>query len=131
MGKVKFDISGGGNKAPGTPYPVPNFADARLQKVRDPKFYAAAALTRTSAFSRSGDYIIDDGLTVLERDQRKKIPAFLSGSARSQADKTTIRSDIVADTLIFGLDTDRFQLLFIAVFGLFSLVGGLSGNLNF
>jgi hypothetical protein len=56
----------------------------------------------------------------------------LSGTARSntQADKSAIRGDIQTDNLIFGLDTDRFQLLFLAVFGLFTLVGSLSGNLN-
>ena len=129
--KISFNISGGGNKAPGTPYPVPNFADPRLQIERDPEFYAEAAKKRTTAFSRNQEYVYEDGLTVIERDQRAKIPGFLTGSAKSQADLSTIRDDVEIDTLIFGLDTDRFQLLFIAVFGLFTLVGCLSGNLNF
>lgn len=69
----------------------------------------------------------DDGLTDLERKQRITIPAFLTGSAKSQADTSTVRSDISGDDLIFGLNPDRFQLLFIAIFGLFTLVGTLSG----
>jgi len=133
MAGIKFNVSGGGNKAPGSPYPVPNFADPRLQIERDPEFYAAAAKTRKTAFSRNNEYVYEDGLTVIERDQKASIPGFLSGAARSstQADKTAIRDDLEIDTLIFGLDTDRFQLLFLAVFGLFTLVGSLSGNLNF
>ena len=130
-GKIKFNVAGGGNKAPPSGYKVPNFADARLQIDRDPAFYAEAAKTRTTAFSRTNDYVYEDGLTVIERQQRASIPAFLSGSARSQIDKSSIRDDLEVDTLIFGLDTDRFQLLFLAVFGLFTLVGSLSGNLNF
>jgi len=131
MAGIKFNVSGGGNKAPGSPYPVPNFADPRLQIERDPAFYAAAAKTRKSAFSGNNEYAFEDGLTVIERQQKATIPGFLSGSARSQIDKSAIRDDLVADQLIFGLDPDRFQLLFIAVFGLFALIGGLSGNLNF
>lgn len=129
--KISFSASGGGNKAPPSPYKVPNFADERLQLERDPAFYAEAAKTRTTAFSRSQEYAFDDGLTVLEREQRSTLPTFLTGSAKSQKDVTAIRDDLEVDTLIFGLDTDRFQLLFIAVFGLFTLVGSLSGNLNF
>ena len=129
--KISFNVSGGGNKAPPSPYKVPNFADPRLQIERDPEFYAEAAKTRTTAFSRSQEYVYEDGLTVLEREQRSTIPTFLTGSAKSQIDPTAIRDDIEIDTLIFGLDPDRFQLLFISVFGLFTLVGCLSGNLNF
>jgi len=128
--KISFKASGGGNKAPPSPYKVPNFADPRLQIERDPAFYAEAAKSRTTAFSNSGEFTYEDGLTVIERDQRAKLPTFLSGSAKSQADLSTVRDDIETDNLIFGLDTDRFQLLFIAVFGLFTLVGSLSGNLN-
>jgi hypothetical protein len=128
--KIKFNISGGGNKAPPSPYKVPNFADPRLQIERDPAFYKEAAKNRKTAFSRNQEFVYEDGLTELERRQRATIPGFLTGSAKSQADPSTIRDDIEADTLIFGLDTDRFQLLFLTVFGLFTLVGCLSGNLN-
>ncbi|GFH48763.1 hypothetical protein CTEN210_05239 [Chaetoceros tenuissimus] len=128
--KIKFNISGGGNKAPPTPYQVPNFADSRLQIERDPEFYKEAAKTRKTAFSRNQEYVFEDGLTEIERKQRATIPGFLTGSAKSQIDESAIRDDVEVDTLIFGLDTDRFQLLFIAVFGLFTLVGSLSGNLN-
>mmetsp|Transcript_6720 Transcript_6720/g.9685 ORF Transcript_6720/g.9685 Transcript_6720/m.9685 type:complete len:189 (+) Transcript_6720:89-655(+) len=128
--KISFSFSGGGNKAPPSTYKVPDFSDPRLQIERDPEFYAAAAKTRKTAFSRNNEYVFEDGLTALERSQRKTIPAFLTGSAKSQIDTTAIRDDIEVDTLIFGLDTDRFQLLFLTVFGLFTLVGCLSGNLN-
>lgn len=128
--KIKFNISGGGNKAPPSPYKVPNFADPRLQIERDPAFYKEAAKNRKTAFSRNQEFVYEDGLTELERRQRATIPGFLTGSAKSQADPSTIRDDVEADTLIFGLDTDRFQLLFLTVFGLFTLVGCLSGNLN-
>jgi len=120
-------ISGGGNKAPPAPLPYPDFSNPAKQIARDPAFYAAAAATRGS---KSIDYVIDDGLTVLERKQRLSIPEFLSGSAKSQADVSTIRDDVEADELIFGLDADRFQLLFIAVFGVLTLVGCLSGNIK-
>jgi len=107
-------------------------SDPAKQIERDPAFYAEAAKTRKSKAFRgvTGEYVFDDGLTDLERKQRATIPMFLTGSANSQKDVSTIRSDIETDDLIFGLDPDRFQLLFIAVFGLFTLVGCLSGNLN-
>eukprot|EP00557_Chaetoceros_sp_GSL56_P005297 CAMPEP_0176505186 /NCGR_PEP_ID=MMETSP0200_2-20121128/16354_1 /TAXON_ID=947934 /ORGANISM="Chaetoceros sp., Strain GSL56" /LENGTH=229 /DNA_ID=CAMNT_0017904711 /DNA_START=370 /DNA_END=1059 /DNA_ORIENTATION=+ len=129
--KIRFNISGGGNNAPPSPYKVPNFADPRLQIERDPAFYKEAAKSRKTAFSRNQEYVYEDGLTELERRQRATIPGFLTGSAKSQADPSAIRDDVEVDTLIFGLDTDRFQLLFLSVFGLFTLVGCLSGNLNF
>lgn len=75
--------------------------------------------------------MIDDGLTVLERQQRNgALKTFLTGSAKSQADLSAIRDDIEGDDLIFGLDPDRFQLLFITIFGLFTLVGCLSGTID-
>merc|ERR1712157_64532 len=86
--------------------------DPRLQIKRDPAFYAAAAKTRTSLFSPTTEFVYEDGLTVIERNQRETLPAFLTGSAKSQADKSTIRR-VESDSLIFGLDPDRFQLLFI------------------
>jgi hypothetical protein len=69
-------------------------------------------------------------LTVLERKQRATLPAFLTGSAKSNADVSTIRADIQTEEFAFGLDADRFQLLFITAFGLFTLVGCLSGNVS-
>jgi len=131
--KVRFgNVSGGGNKAPPQYFKVPDFSNPAKQIERDPAFYAEAAKTRKSKAFRgvTGEYVYEDGLTDLERKQRATIPMFLSGSAKSQKDVSTIRDDIETDELIFGLDPDRFQLLFIAVFGLFTLVGSLSGNLN-
>eukprot|EP00563_Minutocellus_polymorphus_P008406 CAMPEP_0181020278 /NCGR_PEP_ID=MMETSP1070-20121207/362_1 /TAXON_ID=265543 /ORGANISM="Minutocellus polymorphus, Strain NH13" /LENGTH=185 /DNA_ID=CAMNT_0023097075 /DNA_START=37 /DNA_END=594 /DNA_ORIENTATION=- len=128
---VKFgSISGGGNKAPTPVFIHPTSIGE--QKEYDPALFAEAAKGRKAAAFRgiTGEYVIDDGLTDLERKQRTSIPMFLSGSARSQKDVSSIRDDIEVDELIFGLDPDRFQLLFIAVFGLFTLVGSLSGNLN-
>merc|ERR1711982_229360 len=81
-------------------------------------------------FSSVGqEYVIDDGLTDLERKQRSIAPSFLTGSAKSQADASTIRDDVAADDF-FGLGPDRFQLLFITLFGLFGLVGCLSGYIT-
>jgi len=122
-------ISGGGNKAPPKYLTVPDFSNPALQIKRDPAFYAAAAADRKAKLAGS-EFAFDDGLTELERKQRKTIPTFLTGSAKSAADKSTIRSDIVAEQFAFGLSADRFQLLFITVFGLFTLVGSLSGNLK-
>ena len=128
---VKFgNISGGGNKAPTPVFLHPESIGE--QKEYDPAFFAEAAKTRKAKAFRgvTGEYVYEDGLTELERKQRSTIPMFLTGSAKSQKDVSTIRDDIETDDLIFGLDPDRFQLLFIAVFGLFTLVGSLSGNLN-
>jgi hypothetical protein len=75
-------------------------------------------------------FAYDDGLTELERKQRATIPAFLTGSAKSNADVSTIRRDIEEQEYPFGLDSDRFQLLFISIFGLFTLVGCLSGSIQ-
>eukprot|EP00545_Synedropsis_sp_CCMP1620_P009905 CAMPEP_0119002986 /NCGR_PEP_ID=MMETSP1176-20130426/279_1 /TAXON_ID=265551 /ORGANISM="Synedropsis recta cf, Strain CCMP1620" /LENGTH=196 /DNA_ID=CAMNT_0006954535 /DNA_START=130 /DNA_END=720 /DNA_ORIENTATION=+ len=121
------NISGGGNKGPSQKFEVADFSNPALQIARDPAFYAAAAATRLTS---KQNYVIDDGLTNLERKQRKTIPTFLTGSAKSQADASAIRDDVVAEEFAFGLDADNFQLLFISVFGLLTLVGCLSGALE-
>uniref|UniRef100_A0A7S1VX31 Uncharacterized protein n=1 Tax=Ditylum brightwellii TaxID=49249 RepID=A0A7S1VX31_9STRA len=126
--KVKFSISGGGNKAPRSSSGYPDFSNPAKQVERDPEFYKAAAKTRGV---KNQDFAFEDGLTVLEQAQRRTTPLALTGSAKSQADLSTIRDDIVVDEYAFGLSADRFQLLFITVFGLFTLVGCLSGNLKF
>lgn len=41
-----------------------------------------------------GNFIYDDGLTDIERKQRKTQPNFLTGSAKSQADPSTVREDL-------------------------------------
>lgn len=128
--KIQLNIATSG-KAPPRGYITPNFADPRLQIDRDPAKWAAAAKTRQSPLSGNVDYVFDDGLTVIERKQKQNLPAFLTGSAKSQADTSTIRDDLEADKLLFGLDADRFQLLFIAIFGLLALVGSLSGTVTF
>jgi hypothetical protein len=102
-------------------HPTVNTAPA---PVFDYKEAAKGRLTKNQVFA------FDDGLTILERQQRTSLPAFLTGSAKSSADKSTIRSDIVEQEFAFGLDADRFQLLFITVFGLFTLVGCLSGSVS-
>lgn len=119
-------ISGGGNKASTWTLTPPDFSDPKLQIERDPAFYAAAAKTR---LAKKTEFAYDDGLTDLERKQRAALPIFLTGSAKSQKDESAI-ADVEGDDLIFGLDPDRFQLLFIAIFGVFTLVGSLSGRLN-
>merc|ERR1712071_446500 len=65
--KIK-GISGGGNKAPVWKWDVPDFSDPKLQKERDPAFYAAAAKTRLT--KGKADFVYDDGLTEIERKQR-------------------------------------------------------------
>eukprot|EP00566_Odontella_aurita_P026559 CAMPEP_0113537564 /NCGR_PEP_ID=MMETSP0015_2-20120614/6893_1 /TAXON_ID=2838 /ORGANISM="Odontella" /LENGTH=184 /DNA_ID=CAMNT_0000437067 /DNA_START=55 /DNA_END=609 /DNA_ORIENTATION=+ /assembly_acc=CAM_ASM_000160 len=123
------NVSGGGNKGPPTWWTVPDFSDPALQIERDPEFYAEAAKSRLSKASE--EFVIDDGLTELERRQRGTVMStFLTGSAKSQIDTTSIREDIVVDEFAFGLSADRFQLLFISVFGLFTLVGCLSGSVK-
>eukprot|EP00565_Helicotheca_tamesis_P007917 CAMPEP_0185723564 /NCGR_PEP_ID=MMETSP1171-20130828/362_1 /TAXON_ID=374046 /ORGANISM="Helicotheca tamensis, Strain CCMP826" /LENGTH=181 /DNA_ID=CAMNT_0028391285 /DNA_START=65 /DNA_END=610 /DNA_ORIENTATION=- len=125
--KIKFNISGGGNKAPRASSGYPDFSNPAKQIERDPEFYAAAAKTRGI---KSQEFAFEDGLTVLEKAQRATTPLALTGSAKSQADVSTIRDDIAVSEYPFGLSGDRFQLLFITVFGLFTLVGSLSGNLK-
>jgi hypothetical protein len=39
------------------------------------------------------DYTFDDGLTELERKQRTTLPAFLTGSAKSNVDKSSITDE--------------------------------------
>jgi len=118
-------ISGGGNKGPQNIWTVPDFSDPKLQKERDPAFYAAAAATR---LTKAKEFVYEDGLTELERTQKATIPLFLTGSAKSQVDQSAIVGDIEGVDY-FGLSSDRFQLLMISIFGLFTLVGSLSGNL--
>jgi len=90
--------------------------------------YKEAAKARKTP--QQQETVFDDGLTVIERRQKKTLPAFLSGSARSRVKKSEIRTDINDDIYPFGLDGDRFQLLFISVFSLFTLVGALSGSVT-
>uniref|UniRef100_A0A7S1BG41 Uncharacterized protein n=1 Tax=Corethron hystrix TaxID=216773 RepID=A0A7S1BG41_9STRA len=126
---IKFKLSGGGNKAPSGGFSVPDFSDPKLQIKRDPAFYAAAAKTRGIG---KQSFAYDDGLTDLERKQRGTVMStFLTGSAISRADTSLVRDDIEEGSLDFGgLDADRFQLLFISVFGLLTLVGCLSGSVK-
>lgn len=117
------NISGGGNKK----Y-TPVFVHPTVNTAPPPSFdYKEAAKGR---LTKNQVFAYDDGLTELERKQRATLPAFLTGSAKSNADKASIRSDIEAQEFAFGLDADRFQLLFITVFGLFTLVGCLSGSVS-
>jgi hypothetical protein len=124
--KIK-GISGGPNVKPPTIWTVPDFSDPKLQFERDPEFYKEAAkrrLTKTKT-----EFLYEDGLTALEKKQRKigQID-FLTGAAKSRIDATAIAE--VEGVDYFGLSADRFQLLFISVFALFTLVGCLSGNLQ-
>lgn len=121
-------VSGGGNKAPPATFAVPDFSDPKLQIERDPAFYKEAAKTRLSKGKETFAY--DDGLTILERQQRKVAPGFLTGSARSQIDPSAIDTSVGGEDFAFGLDADRFQLLFISVFGFLTLVGCLSGTIQ-
>lgn len=55
----------------------------------------------------------NDGLSDLERTQRKSLPAFLTGSAKSQADVTAIRKDLaeVANEYYFSPYDTTWPLL--------------------
>lgn len=119
MGK----INGGGNK------PIdPVFIHPTVNTAPPPSFdYKEASKAR---LTKNQEFTFDDGLTELERKQRVTLPAFLSGSAKSNVDTSSIRDDIAVEEFAFGLDSDRFQLLFISIFGLFTLVGCLSGAVS-
>ena len=93
--------------------------------------YKAAALNRKTP-SMNQEFVYDDGLTILERKQQGSQVAFLTGQAKPSKVNSGTRKDIeiVDGALPFGLDADRFQLLFISVFGIFTLVGCLSGSIS-
>jgi len=90
--------------------------------------YKKAATARKTP--QTQEFVFDDGLTVIERRQKKSIPAFLTGSARSRVEAEAPREDIEVTEYPFGLSADRFQLLFISLFSLFTLVGSLSGSVQ-
>jgi hypothetical protein len=62
-------------------------------------------------------YTFDDGLTDLERKQRKTLPAFLTGSAKSNIDKTSI--------------TDEFDDVGFELPGWASALGSVAGTFIF
>lgn len=106
----------------------PVFIHPTLNTAPPPSFdYKEAAKAR---LTKNTEFAYDDGLTELERKQRATIPAFLTGSAKSSKILSEVRDDIEEQEYPFGLDGDRFQLLFISVFGLFTLVGCLSGSIS-
>jgi len=105
---------------------TPVFIHPTVNNEPAPSFdYKEAAKARKTP--QTQDYVYDDGLTVIERKQSKTIPAFLTGSARSRVEAEAPRDDIEEQLYPFGLSGDRFQLLFITLFSLFTLVGSLSG----
>jgi len=107
----------------------PVFIHPTINMAPIPDFdYKEAAKSRKTP--QQQETVFDDGLTILERKQKKIIPAFLTGSAKSYVKAEPIRDDIAQDLYPFGLSGDRFQLLFIAVFSLFTLVGSLSGSVQ-
>jgi hypothetical protein len=64
----------------------------KAPKVAKPSF--SVKLPSTKNVKKNIAFAYDDGLTDLERKQRKTIPTFLTGSAKSQADPSTIRTDL-------------------------------------
>lgn len=106
----------------------PVFVHPTVNTSPPPSFdYKEAAKARKTP--QTQETIFDDGLTVLERKQKKTIPAFLTGSARSKVEPDA-RDDVELQIYPFGLSGDRFQLLFITLFSLFTLVGCLSGTVQ-
>ena len=68
------------------------------------------------------DYVYDDGLTALERRQRGTPTAtFLTGSAKSQVDKSAIRNDLSVGESYFFSPYDT-SILFVFSFVLVSLI---------
>lgn len=63
------------------------------------------------------EYTYEDGLTDLERSQRKTLPAFLTGSAKSNVDKTAI--------------TNEYEETSFEIPGWFSAVGSIAGTFIF
>ncbi len=118
-------ISGGG----ATREIKPVFVHPTVNTAPVPDFdYKEAAKARKTP--QSQEFIFDDGLTELERKQKSTIPAFLTGSARTKVVAEAPRDDIELSEYPFGLSGDRFQLLFISIFSLFTLVGCLSGTVS-
>lgn len=108
---------------------VPVFVHPTVNTAPAPDFdYKEAAKARKTP--QTQEFVYDDGLTIIERKQKKTIPAFLTGSARSKVAAEAPRDDIEVTEYPFGLDADRFQLLFISLFSLFTLVGCLSGSVQ-
>lgn len=108
---------------------TPVFVHPTINNEPAPAFdYKEAAKARKTP--QTQETIFDDGLTVIERQQKKTIPAFLTGSARSRVEAEPEREDIELQIYPFGLSADRFQLLFITLFSLFTLVGCLSGTVQ-
>jgi len=108
---------------------VPVFVHPTVNTAPAPDFdYKEAAKARKTP--QTQEFVYDDGLTVIERKQKKTIPAFLTGSARSKVAAEAPRDDIEVTEYPFGLSADRFQLLFISLFSLFTLVGCLSGSVQ-
>lgn len=121
----KGNISGGA--AGKTITPVFVHPTINTEPVPDFDYKEAAKARKTP---QSQEFVYDDGLTILERKQLKTIPAFLTGSARSKVEAEAPRDDIEEQLYPFGLSGDRFQLLFISLFSLFTLVGCLSGTVT-
>jgi len=108
---------------------VPVFVHPTVNTEPAPSFdYVEAGKSRKTP--QTQEFVYDDGLTVIERKQLKTIPAFLTGSARSRVESEPVRNDIEVTEYPFGLSADRFQLLFITLFSLFTLVGCLSGSVQ-
>ena len=53
---------------------------------------------KTTRVAKKVAFAYDDGLTELERKQRKSLPIFLTGSAKSQVDPTSVRPELVKGT---------------------------------
>ena len=77
---------------------------------------------KTTRVSKKLDYVFDDGLTDLERKQRKSQSSFLTGSAKSQADLTSIRPELVKEADEYYFSPYDTTLATISVFVLISLI---------
>ena len=100
----------------------PAFTLPSLKGKVPPKPTIKLSAPSTQRTKKLGTFVYDDGLTVLERRQRGTPTAtFLTGSAKSRADKSTIRTDLSVGESYFFSPYDT-SILFVFSFVLVSLI---------
>ena len=100
----------------------PAFKLPSLKGKVPPKPTIKLSAPSTQRTKKLGTFVYDDGLTVLERRQRGTPTAtFLTGSAKSRADKSTIRTDLSVGESYFFSPYDT-SILFVFSFVLVSLI---------
>jgi hypothetical protein len=87
--KPKFSFGAKSKGAVKAPFSLPKVAAKPKAKIniQGPK---------TTRVKKNVPFVYDDGLSELERKQRKTLPIFLTGSAKSQKDVTAIRPELAS-----------------------------------